>query len=108
MSQKIIDQLQANLLDRAKASSGNVLIEDSSYQTSNYQRFPVKNYFITFGSNSKAQQSMRVRWIARPIESGGNWIYQVSVLHTNTKISDIKALLSQEGYANFFNEFRPE
>ena len=108
LNQKIIEQLQSNLLDRARASGGNVLIEDSMIHAANSQRIPAKDYFITFGLNGKVQQSMRVRWIVRPIEGGGNWIYQVSVLHTNTETSDAKALLSKEEYSNFFSEFHPE
>ena len=108
MSQKMIEQLQGNLLDRAKVSGGNVLVEGSAYQASDSRRIPVKDYFITFSSNGKTQQSMRVRWIVRPNEDGSNWIYQVSVLHVKAESGDAKTILSKEEYANFFNEFRPE
>jgi hypothetical protein len=108
LAPKIIDQLQSNLLGRAKTTGGSVLAEDASYQASSSQRLPVKDYFITFNLNGKAQQSMRVCWVLRPAESGSSWIYQVSVLHANTETNDVKALLSKEEYANFFNEFHLE
>ena len=108
MTQKMIEQLQSNLLDRAKASGGNVFAEESVYQSSDSRRIPVKDYFIAFSSNGKTQQFMRVRWIVRPNEDGGNWIYQVSVLQANAESGDVKKLLSKEEYVNFFSEFRPE
>jgi hypothetical protein len=108
LAPKIIDQLQSNLLDRAKASGGTVLENDVFYQTSNHQRLATRDYFITFNVNGKTQQLMRVRWIARPAENGSMWVYQVSVLHANTETGEVKALLSKEGYENFFNEFHPE
>jgi hypothetical protein len=107
-AQKIIDQLHSNLLDRAKASGGTVLMEDVFYQSVSHQRLPIKDYFIAFSSNGKVQQTMRVRWIVRSVEGSGIWIYQVSVLHANADISDAKFALSKEEYANFFNEFHPE
>ncbi len=108
LAPKIIDQLQSNLLDRAKASGGTVLENDVFYQTSNHQRLATRDYFIAFNANGKAQQLMRVRWITRPAESGSIWIYQVSVLHANAETSEVKVLLSKEEYENFFNEFHPE
>ena len=108
LAQKIIDQLQSHLLDKARGSGGNVLIEDAFYQTAGRQRFPTKDYYIALSSSGKIQQTMRVRWILRPIESGGVWIYQASVLHTNANDTDIKTALSTEEYVNFFNEFHPE
>jgi len=108
LASKIIDQLQSNLLDRAKASGGTVLENDVFYQTSNHQRLATRDYFIAFNANGKAQQLMRVRWITRPAESGSMWIYQVSVLHANAETSEVKVLLSKEEYENFFNEFHPE
>ena len=108
MTQKMIEQLQGNLLNRAKASGGNVLVEEGAYKASDTRRIPVKDYFIIFSSNGKTQQSMRVRWIVRSNEGGSNWIYQVSILHANAEAGDAKTLLSKEEYANFFNEFRPE
>ena len=108
LAPKIIEQLQSNLLDRAKASGGTVLENDVFYQTSNHQRLATKDYFMRFNANGKAQQLMRVRWVTRPTESGSMWIYQVSVLHANTETSEVKARLSKEEYENFFNEFHPE
>ena len=108
MTQKMIEQLQGNLLDRAKLSGGNVLVEGGAYQARDSRRIPVKDYFITLSSNGKTKQSMRVRWIVRLDKDGGNWIYQVSILHVNAETGDAKTLLSKEEFANFFNEFRPE
>jgi hypothetical protein len=107
-TEKIILQLKNNLLGRAKAFGGMVLEENASYQASNRQRLPTTDYFITFKSNGKAQQQMKVRWITRQASNGDAWIYQVSVLHANAKTDDAKTLLSKEEYANFFNEFYPE
>ncbi len=107
-TEKIITQLKNNLLERAKASGGIVLEENASYLASNRQRLPTTDYFITFKSNGKAQQQMKVRWITRQASNGDAWIYQVSVLHANAKTDGAKALLSKEEYSNFFNEFYPE
>ena len=106
--EKITAQLKANLLERAKASGGAVLEESTSYQTQNRQRLPITDYFITFALKDGVQQQMRVRWITRQASNGDAWIYQVSVLHENANGDAAKALLSQEEYANFFNEFYPE
>ncbi len=107
-TEKIITQLKNNLLERAKASGGMVVEENASYLASNRQRLPTTDYFITFKSNGKAQQQMKVRWITRQASNGDAWIYQVSVLHANAKTDDAKTLLSKEEYSNFFNEFYPE
>ena len=107
-TEKIITQLKNNLLERAKVSGGMVVEENASYQASNRQRLPTTDYFITFKSNGKTQQQMKVRWITRQASNGDAWIYQVSVLHANAKTDDAKILLSKEEYANFFNEFYPE
>jgi hypothetical protein len=107
-TEKIITQLKNNLLERAKASGGIVLEENASYLASNRQRLPTTDYFITFKSNGKTQQQMKVRWITRQASNGDAWIYQVSVLHANAKTDDAKTLLSKEEYSNFFNEFYPE
>ena len=106
--EKIIMQLKNNLLERAKASGGNVLEESALYQASNRQKLPTIDYFISFNVNGKEQQQMRVRWITRQAINGDSWVYQVSVLHANTDGGDAKLLLSKEEYANFFNEFYPE
>ena len=105
---KITAQLQSNLLDRAKASGGTVISEPAFFQNSQRQRIQLNDYYIVFNQKDKAQQAMRVRWIVRLNDDKSAWIYQVSVLHTNAKTIDVKALLSKEEYANFFNEFVPE
>lgn len=105
---KILDQLQANLLNRAKESGGIVLIEDSYYQTASNQRLPTKDFFISIKSKGNDQQLMRVRWIVRPSPDGEVWIYQLSLLQTKANLDDVKSALSKEEYANFFNEFRPD
>ena len=106
-TEKIIMQLKNNLLERAKVSGGIVVEENASYLVSNRQRLPTIDHFITFKSNGKTQQQMKVRWITRQASNGDAWIYQVSVLHTNANIDDAKTLLSKEEYTNFFNEFYP-
>lgn len=105
---KITEQLQANLIDRAKASGGSVVSEPAYFQNSQHQRIQVNDYYIVFNQTGKAQQAMRVRWITRVVDNKSVWIYQTSVLHTNANTSDVKALLSKEECSNFFNEFVPE
>jgi len=107
-TEKIITQLQSNLFDRAKASGGTLVEEGAAYQTSNRQRLPTTDYFITFKSDGNAAQQMRVRWINRQASNGDAWVYQVSVLHANANTEDAKTLLSKEEYENFFSEFYPE
>ena len=107
-TEKIILQLKNNLLERAKASGGKVDEEVATYQASNRQRLPTTDYFITFKSNGKTQQQMKVRWITRQASNGDAWIYQLSVLHANANTDDVKTFLSKEEYANFFSEFYPE
>ena len=107
-TEKIIAQLKNNLVERAKSSGGTVLEESAIYQASNRQKLPTTDYFITFMANGKEQQQMRVRWITRQVMNGNSYIYQVSVLHSKVSTEDAKVLLSQEAYANFFNEFYPE
>ena len=105
---KLISQLQANLLDRAKASGGDVIIEDAFYITVDRQRLPTKDYFLDLKGNGDTQQLMRVRWINRVAPNGDSWIYQISVLHTKSDSLDAKTLFSKEGYENFFSDFSPE
>jgi len=107
-TEKIIIQLKANLLDRAKATGGSVNEEGTTYQTSGRQRLVTKDYFVSIKANDKVQQLMRVRWITRQMTNGDSLIYQVSVLHAGSMAEDAKTLLSKEEYANFFNEFCPE
>ena len=104
----LLTQLQNNVLERAKATGGIVEEENSTYQTASRQRLPTQDYFIALKSNGNAQQFMRVRWITRPMNDGGVWVYQVSVLHSNANTNDAKLFLSKEEYANFFNDFSPE
>ena len=105
---KLLAQLQANLLDRAKASGSDVVVEDAFYKTVDHQRLPTKDYFFDLKNNSKAQQLMRVRWINRIAPNGDSWIYQISVLHTNADSQDPKTFFSKEEYENFFSDFSPE
>ena len=105
---RLISQLQANLVDRAKASGGDVANEDAFYRTADKQRLPVKDYFIDFKSNGKLQQLMRVRWINRVAPNGDSWIYQISVLHTNAATENAKTFFAKEAYENFFSDFVPE
>lgn len=108
LAPKLIAQLQSNLLDRAKASGGNVDELDTTFQASNRQRFPSKDYFITFKSNGNTSQWMRVRWITRASSNGDIWIYQLSTLHANANEGDVKTFFSKEAYENFFSDFSPE
>ncbi|WP_251373093.1 hypothetical protein [Polynucleobacter ibericus] len=105
---KLIAQLQANLIDRAKASGGDVAIEDAFYKTADKQRLPTKDYFIDLKTNGKSQQLMRVRWINRVAPNGDSWIYQISVLHAGASADSAKTFLSKEEYENFFSDFSPE
>ena len=105
---KLLSQLQANLIDRAKASGGDVTVEDAFYKTTDRQRLPIKDYFLDLKSNGKSQQLMRVRWINRVALNGDIWVYQISVLHMNAGTENVKTLLSKEEYENFFSDFSPE
>ena len=105
---KLLSQLQANLIDRAKASGGDVTVEGAFYKTADKQRLPTKDYFLDLKSNGKIQQQMRVRWINRVAPNGDSWIYQISVLHANAGADSAKTFLSKEEYENFFSDFSPE
>jgi len=105
---KLLSQLQNNLLERAKASGGDVTVEDAFYKTADKQRLPTKDYFLNLKSNGKTQQQMRVRWINRVAPNGDSWIYQISVLHTSAGADNTKTFLSKEEYENFFSDFSPE
>lgn len=105
---KLLAQLQANLIDRAKASGGDVVVEDAFYKTADKQRLPTKDYFLDLKVNGSTQQLMRVRWINRVAPNGDTWIYQVSVLHTGAATENAKTFLSKEEYENFFTDFSPE
>ena len=105
---KLLSQLQANLIDRAKASGGVVTVEDTFYKIADRQRLPIKDYFLDLKSSGKSQQLMRVRWINRAASNGDIWVYQISVLHMNAGTENAKTLLSKEEYENFFSDFSPE
>ena len=105
---KLLSQLQANLIDRAKASGGDVVVEDAFYKTADRQRLPTKDYFLDLRSNGNTQQLMRVRWINRVAANGDSWIYQISVLHAKASSENAKTFLSKEEYDNFFSDFSPE
>ena len=105
---KLLSQLQANLIDRAKASGGDVVVEDAFYKTADKQRLSTQDYFIDLKSNGKSQQLMRVRWINRVAPNGDSWIYQISVLHTNAATENAKTFFAKEEYENFFSDFVPE
>ena len=105
---KLLAQLQDNLLERAKASGGEVIVQDAFYKTVEHQRLPTKDYFLDLKSNGRVQQQMRVRWITRVAPNGDHWIYQISVLHPSTSADNVKTLLSKEEYENFFSDFSPE
>ena len=104
---KLLSQLQANLIDRAKASGGVVTVEDTFYKIADRQRLPIKDYFLDLKSSGKSQQLMRVRWINRAASNGDIWVYQISVLHMNAGTENAKTLLSKEEYENFFSDFSP-
>ena len=108
LAPSLMEQLQSNLIDRAKASGGTVESLDTTYQVGKRQRVPSKDYFITLKSNGNASQSMRVRWITRISPDGDMWIYQISTLHANANEGDVKTFLSKEAYENFFSDFSPE
>ena len=105
---KLLSQLQANLIDRAKASGGVVTVEDTFYKIADRQRLPIKDYFLDLKSSGKSQQLMRVRWINRAASNGDIWVYQISVLHMNAGTENAKTLLSKEEYEYFFSDFSPE
>ena len=105
---KLLAQLQANLIDRTKASGGDVVVEDAFYKTADKQRLSTQDYFIDLKSNGKSQQLMRVRWINRVASNGDSWIYQISVLRTNAATENAKTFFAKEEYENFFTDFVPE
>jgi hypothetical protein len=105
---KLLSQLQTNLIERTKASGGNVMIEDAFYKTLDRQRLSTKDYFLDLKSNDKTQQLMRVRWINRVAPNGDSWVYQISVLHAKASSENAKTFFAKEEYENFFNDFLPE
>jgi hypothetical protein len=105
---QLLSQLKVNLVDRAKDTGGDVVIEEGFYKTADRQRLPTKDYFIDLKANGKTQQLMRVRWINRVAPNGDHWIYQISVLRTDAGKENLKTLFSKEEYENFFSDFSPE
>jgi hypothetical protein len=108
LAPKLLEQLQGNLLSRAGVNSNTVISADAFYQAANRQRTATKDYFLEFKSTGQAEQSMRVRWIARITPNNDVFIYQLSVLHTAPTLVDTKKFFSEEAYSNFFDEFHPE
>jgi hypothetical protein len=104
----LLAQLQGNLLERAKASGGEVIAQEAFYKTVDRKRLPTKDYFLDFKADGKVQQLMRVRWINRVAPNGDSWIYQISVLHAGASADNAKTFLSKEEYENFFSDFSPE
>jgi hypothetical protein len=104
----LMEQLQGNVLARAKSLGGEVIVEDVLYLTADKQKQASKEYWIQLKSKGTAEQWMRVRWITRVAPDDSIWIYQVSVLHAKAIPSDAKTFLSKEEYSNFFDEFYPE
>jgi hypothetical protein len=103
----LLAQLKGNLFRNAGVDQLTAVNSDGMYQTANHQRMPTKDYFLEFKSTNTTQQAMRVRWIIKPTENGGIWLYQVSILHTGLMQPDVRTLFSTEEYANFFDEFHP-
>jgi hypothetical protein len=108
LAPELLEQLQGNLLNRANVNLESAVTADASYQASNRQRLPAKDYFLEFKSTGAVEQSMRVRWITRITPDNGAWIYQISVLHTAPARMPAKQFFSEEVYSNFFDEFHPE
>ena len=108
LAPKLLEQLQGNLLSRAKVNLESAVAADAQYQTADRQRIATKDYFFEFSSTGAVEQSMRVRWINRSASDGGVWIYQISVLHTAPARVNAKKFFSEEAYSNFFDEFHPE
>ncbi|MBU3620094.1 hypothetical protein [Polynucleobacter sp. CS-Odin-A6] len=105
---KLLEQLQGNLLNRAKVSLESEVSVEAFYQTTNRQRISTKDYFLELQSTGAVEQSMRVRWITKITPDNGARIYQLSVLHTAPARVNAKQFFSEEAYSNFFDEFHPE
>ena len=103
----LLEQLKGNLFRNAGVDQLTVVNLDGVYETANKQRMSTKDYFLVFKSTKTNQQAMRVRWIIKPTENGGIWLYQVSILHTGLVQPDVRTFFSTEEYANFFDEFHP-
>ena len=107
LAANLLEQLQANLFNRANVNLDSAVSVDALYQAADKRRIAVKDYFLEFKSTGAVEQSMRVRWITRIAPDNGVWIYQISVLHTAPARVDAKKFFSEETYSNFFDEFHP-
>ncbi len=105
---QLLNQLKDNLLKGVGTDDSSPMTTLSYFQTVDRQRLPVEDYFLDFKSKDVPPQAMRVRWVIRINPSKGAWIYQVSVLHQEPVVTNIKEFFSQESYANFFEEFHPD
>ena len=108
LAPNLLEYLATSIFKSAGVDRLSAMSEDSVYQTSNRQRFPVKDYFLEFQSTEPVQQAMRVRWLTRPEIDGGTWLYQVSILHSGKMQTDVKSFFSKEEQAYFFDEFHPD
>ena len=105
---QLLSQLKDNLLKGVRTDDSSPMTAPSYFQTVDRQRLPVEDYFLELKSQDVPSQAMRVRWVVRKNPSKGAWIYQVSVLHQEPVVTNVKEFLSQEAYANFFEEFHPD
>ena len=106
---KILEQLQTNVLSRARVNLQNAMTQETYYRNANQQRLMAKNYFLEIPvseKNNSPHQLMRVMWITSAVENEGVWIYQLAVLRTRTSSEDAKTALSNETFAPFFEEFK--
>ena len=105
---QLLSQLKDNLLKGVRVDDSSPMTALSYFQTVDRQRLPVEDYFLELKSQDVPSQAMRVCWVVRKNPSKGAWIYQVSVLHQEPVVTNVKEFLSQEAYANFFEEFHPD
>ena len=106
---KILEQLQTNVLSRARVNLQNAMTQESYYRNANQQRMVAKNYFLEIPigeKNNSTHQLMRVMWIASAVENDGVWIYQLAVLRTRASGEEAKTVLSNETFSPFFEEFK--
>jgi len=106
---KILEQLQTNVLSRARVNLQNAMTQETYYRNANQQRLMAKNYFLEIPiseKNNSPHQLMRVMWITSVVENEGVWIYQLAVLRTRTSSEDAKTVLSDETFLPFFEEFK--
>jgi len=106
---KILEQLQTNVLSRARVNLQNAMTQETYYRNANQQRLMAKNYFLEIPvseKNNSSHQPMRVMWITSAVENDGVWIYQLTVLRTRASNEDAKTVLSNETFSPFFEEFK--